>query len=157
MKFKKTEIYSSALVMAIGVATIIGSLNYDIKTLARMGPGYFPLILGTLLVIISVLLLITQPKEPKTDPESQSEEAEQSNGASYRPWLCVLIAIVLFIFIGKYGGLVPATFTLVALSAYGDKENSIKACLGLATFITALAVGIFHFGLSMQFPLFTWG
>lgn len=149
MKINRRQLYSSALMMLIGIATVIESLNYDIKTLSRMGAGYFPLILGVALIIIAAMILVTQPHE--------SEPEDFVFIENVRPWICVLSGVVLFIVLGKYGGLVPATFVLVSLSAFGDKQNGIKACFGIGAFITILAVGIFHFGLQMQFPLFTWG
>nr|WP_254045843.1 hypothetical protein [Paenalcaligenes hominis] len=48
MKFKinAKELWSGGLLVLIGMATVLGSLNYQIGSLARMGPGYFPLMLG---------------------------------------------------------------------------------------------------------------
>src|SRR5690625_4623639 len=137
--------------MIIGICTVIGSLNYDVRTLARMGPGYFPLLLGWMLIGISALMVASESIVVDDTQESSD------TGLHFRPWLCVIAGIILFVVLGKYGGLVPAAMVLVTLSALGDKENSIKDALLLGVFITALAAGIFHYGLKMQFPLFTWG
>lgn len=150
LTINRKELYSAGLMMLIGIGTVAGSLNYTTGTLARMGPGYFPLILGVALILVAALILATQSME--------SEELTGVGGAwQWRPGLCVVAGVVLFIVLGRYGGLVPATFVLVTVSALGDRTNSFKAAAGLAAVITALAVGIFHYGLKMQFPLWGWG
>lgn len=146
----KRELYSAGLMMLIGIGTTIGSLNYDLGTLSRMGPGYFPLILGVLLMFISGLIIAAPHKE-------KNEEIESSRKGQYRSWVIVTTGILTFMLFGKYGGLVPATFTLVFISAFADRANSIKSALALATGVTITAVGVFHYAMKLQFPLFTWG
>jgi hypothetical protein len=136
--------------MLIGIGTTIGSLDYGLGTLARMRPGYFPLLLGILLMMISALIIAT-PSIP------EEEQDVSSPGAHYRPWVFVAIGVVAFMVLGKFGGLVPATFALIFLSALGDRSNSMKAALALAVGMTVMAVGVFHYAMQMQFPLFTWG
>lgn len=150
LNINRQELLSAGLMMLIGVGTVAGSLNYDIRTLARMGPGYFPLLLGVALVIVGALILAS----PSVDPE---DGLSPKGEPEYRAWGFVIASVVLFIVLGKYGGLVPATFVLVFVSALGDRSNTVVSAAALAAGITAMAVGIFHFGLQMQFPLFTWG
>lgn len=150
LNINRKELYSAGLMMLIGIGTTVGSLDYDVRSLARMGPGYFPLMLGVGLMIIAALILVT----PSDDADMVTED---DNRPQFRGWACVIIGVVLFIVLGKYGGLVPATFALVMVSALGDDGNSVIASAVLGLAITAMAVGIFHFGLQMQFPLFTWG
>jgi len=152
LKINKNEVYAAGLMMLIGLGTVLGSLNYEVRTLARMGPGYFPLLLGAALMIISALILASPAGTPDDAEVSTTKLAPQ-----YRAWTFVVVGVVLFIVLGKYGGLVPATFMLVFVSALGDRSNSLKAAAGLAAVITLMAVGIFHYGLQMQFRLFTWG
>jgi hypothetical protein len=81
-------------------------------------------------------------------------------GAGYIPVvLGVLIGLVgLAIFVlGTYGGLVPATFFSVFIAALGDRGNNIVQSLILSAGITVAGILIFYYGLSMTFPLFTWG
>ena len=62
-----------------------------------------------------------------------------------------------FVVFGVYGGLVPATFLSVFIAAMGDRTNSIRDAVILAAGVTLAGVLIFVYGLSMTFPLFTWG
>lgn len=151
LKINRQEIVSGGLMLLIGIGTVIGSLNYDIRSLARMGPGYFPLGLGALLIVIGALILITPSTEIDEDLGRNKGEPQ------YRAWAFVIVGVMLFAVLGHYGGLVPATFVLVLVSALGDRSNSFIAAVALALAITVMAVAIFHYGLQMQFPLFVWG
>lgn len=144
----KRELYASGLMMLIGIGTVAGALNYDVNSLERMGPGYFPLMLGVALMIVSALMFVS------TEPAG---EGEARRAPSLRALLFVAAGIVAFIVFGRYGGLVPASFAIVLLSALGDESNSLTSALALAVGMTVAAVAVFHFGLQMQFPLFRWG
>ncbi len=146
----KRELYSAALMLFIGIGTTVGSLNYSIGTLSRMGPGYFPLLLGIVLIFISGLMIAT----PLSEEDAQGESPRKGQ---YRSWIIVIAGILAFMVLGKYGGLVPATFALIFMTALGDRANSIKAACALATGVTVTAVVVFHYGMQLQFPLFAWG
>jgi hypothetical protein len=63
----------------------------------------------------------------------------------------------LFIILGKYGGMVPATFACVFVSALGDRETTLKAALILAAGITVSGVILFAYLLKIPMPIFQWG
>lgn len=153
----KHKYYSAGFMLLIGVATALGSLKYSMGTLARMGPGYFPLLLGILLALVGILLAITPESPDEISAHAQRKPFKAMVRQRLRPWSATITSIVAFILVGKYGGLVPATFTLIFLAALGDPKNSIKASVWLAIGVVTFAVIAFHYGLRMQFPLFTWG
>ena len=62
-----------------------------------------------------------------------------------------------FIVLAKYGGLIPATFSLIFISTFADQKNTFKVALITATVLTLFTVAVFHFGLQMQMPLFRLG
>lgn len=140
----RRQLASSALVLLLGLGTLLGSFNYDVGTSARMGAGYFPMVLGALLLLIGALLLAT--------PESAQEE-EDVGAPQYRGWACVIGGMLAFIVLGAYAGLIPATFSLIFISALGDKENSLTTAVSLALCMTVIAVLVFSYGLQIQFPL----
>lgn len=146
----RRELYSAALLMIIGIGTAVEGASYNIGTLDRMGPGYFPVALGILLTLIGALLIAT----PSTEGEAEKTVFTRDQ---YRSWALVVFGLVVFIVLGHYLGLVPATFALVFISALADRTNSVKASLLLAAGTTVAAIGIFHYALQMQFPLFRWG
>ncbi len=156
----RREWYSALLMIFIGVGTTWGSQDYHVGTLARMGPGYFPMLLGIVLTFIGVLIFVAPAyvgDEPQEDDVAATPPAGKAYMRHIRPVAATVAGMLIFIAVGKYGGLVPATFLLILVSAQGDRANTLKASLWLAAGVTASAVGIFHYGMQMQFPLFTWG
>ncbi len=136
---------------ALGVAVILGGNLYNVGSLSRMGPGLFPIILGCLLVLMGGLIVLGAKALPPDDEE------EDLGAPEWRGWACILGGLVAFMFFGKWGGLVPATFALVFISAMGDREHTLKTALLLALGVTVVGSLIFSWGLQLQFPLFRWG
>lgn len=155
-KFNRKELWSVLLMLIIAVPTIVGSLNYQVGTLARMGPGYFPLILGCVLTFLAVLLLFS-PEPVDTLLDEVAEEDTLTLKEQLLTWVIVIGSVLAFILIGKYGGLVPATFVMCTVAACADKRNSFITAIIIGLILTAVAVGLFRYGLQIQFPLFTWG
>lgn len=153
----KQKYYSAGFMLLIGVATALGSLGYGTGTLARMGPGYFPLLLGILLALIGILIAITPDSADEIAADADHEPFATVVRRRIRPWSAAIGSIVAFIVLGKYGGLVPATFVLIFGSSLGDPKNSLKASFWLAVGVVAFAIAAFHYGLQLQFPLFSWG
>lgn len=147
---------SAALLIFLGLIAVYQSFDYNIGSAARMGPGYFPLMLGILLLLLAVLVFIS-PEAAEEEAAATQEVDSQPWGQKARPWLAIVASMLLFIVIGKWGGLVPATFAMILVAALGDRKNSVRSAFFLALGVTAAAVAIFHYGLQLQFPLFTWG
>ena len=134
-----------------GVAFGYAASGYEIGTAFRMGPGYFPFLLGIVMIVLGALYLFVETA-------AHDDEQEEDYGPpQWRGWLAIVSGIIAFIILGRYGGLIPATLALVFISAMGDKEHSWLTALLLSIFVTLLGVVIFSWGLELQFPLFTWG
>ncbi|MEJ0045599.1 MAG: hypothetical protein WDN04_05275 [Rhodospirillales bacterium] len=41
----------------------------------------------------------------------------------WRGWICIVASVLAFVVLGKYGGLLPATFAIVFIAALGDRDN----------------------------------
>ena len=75
----------------------------------------------------------------------------------WRGWACILGGVIAFVVLGAYGGLMPATFASVFIAAMGDRQNTVKGAAILSAVLTVFCLVVFHFGLSLQLPLFQWG
>jgi len=154
---KRNKYYAAGFALLIGIAAALGSLDYHMGTLARMGPGYFPLLLGITLALIGVLIAITPDAADAPPTDAQRASFKTFVRQRLRPWIATAGGVIAFIVLGKYGGLAPATFALIFIAALGDPKNSVKACFWLAVGVVTFAVVAFHYGLRLQFPLFSWG
>ena len=144
------DYYGGALMLLLGLGAVFQGMTYQVGTLSRMGPGFFPVSLGAILAFIGVILVATAKSSiPKGEEVHLPPE--------WRGWICIIMSIVAFIVFGVYGGLLPATFAVVFISALGDRNNSVKQAFFLSVALTAIGVAVFWWALQMQFPLFRWG
>lgn len=152
----KQKYWSGGAVFLFGVAAIVGGMQYQIGSLARMGPGFFPVMLGAVMLGLGLAIALTpdSPDEVMADQDTESFGAKIRKHA--RPWAAIIGGMILFIILGAYAGLVPATFSLVFIAALGDHNNSTKASFWLGVAVTIFTVLVFHYGMQMQFPLFHW-
>jgi len=145
------DYYAGAAMMVIGLGVVVQGSSYDQGSLARMGPGFFPTALGAILVLLGVAIALSATRSKRAD------FAEKRTQPEWRGWFCITTAIVLFIVIGQYGGLLPSTFVVVFVSAMGDKQNTWRQAAVLALAMVLIAFVVFHWALKVQFPLFQWG
>lgn len=158
MAKKLPELQAGLLVLMIGIGIVAGSLQFHIGTLRRMGPGYFPLILGALLTIIGIFLMFSKvaADDKPIETADAGESAESGRPASIRPWTMIVLGMLSFVALGERTGLLPATFVLVMLSALGDRKNTLRECLILAVIVSLAAVIIFHYVVQMRMPVLAW-
>ena len=113
-------------------------------TAARMGPGYFPTILGVLLAFLGLVIvaraLFWVP-------------GESIMRWAFRPLVLVIGAVLAFAMIAKFLGLILAVLTMVVISSLGSWEFRIKEMLVLSLMLAALSVGLFVYGLGLPFNL----
>ena len=144
------DYYGGSLMFVLGLGAILQGMTYQIGTLSHMGPGFFPVSLGAILALLGGAIAITAKG-------SVSKEEDVHLPPEWRGWLCIIFSIVAFVVLGQYGGLLPATFAVVFISALGDRQNSVMQAFVLAVALTVVCVVIFWWALQVQFPLFRWG
>jgi uncharacterized membrane protein YhdT len=144
----KRDYYAGAMMLVLGVgAAIIGS-GYKIGTLARMGPGFMPVMLGVTLAFMGLLIAGTALASSEPDDAKFMPDNPQWFG-----WFCIIAGPILFIILGEYGGMIPAVFACVFVCALGDKTGTYKSSAILAFGVTVFGVLLFHYFLGIPFPL----
>lgn len=144
------DYYGGGLMLLLGLGAIFQGMTYKIGTLRHMGPGFFPIALGAILALIGVAIALhAKGAVPEGDETRLPSE--------WRGWICITLSIVAFVILGRYGGLLPATFAIVFISALGDRQNTLQSALILSFAMVLVCVIVFWWALQMQFPLFQWG
>ncbi|MBA4329511.1 MAG: hypothetical protein C0428_14875 [Polaromonas sp.] len=148
------DFFCGLMFMAVGVAFAWGASTYNVGTGARMGPGYFPLLLGVLLAVIGAAVTFT------------SLVVETVGGGkigkiAWKPLVFVIGANVIFgvllAGVDRFGipafGMIIAIYALVFVASMAEDGWKVKNTFILAT---ALAVGsylAFVLALKLQFPV----
>ena len=117
--------------------------NYQMGTAVRMGPAYFPAVLGGLLAILGVIVLL----------ESLAVEGPPVPRFHFRPLILISGACVIYGYLMKPLGLVLATAALVYISAFGGHEFKWKEVTILYVILIVFSVLVFVKGLTLPFPL----
>lgn len=150
----RNDVMGGGLMVLIGGIAMLEGSSYSIGSLARMGPGFFPVALGAVMLLLGILIAVTAADAGAPDPDSADG---QDTAPQWRGWGCVAGGMVAFIALGGWFGLMPATFALVFISAMGDSEQTIAKALLLALGVTLVGAFIFTNLLHLQFPLIRWG
>ena len=148
-RFKlKRDYYAGGLMLLLGVGAAVTGTGYKFGSLAKMGPGFMPVMLGVVLAFLGILIAGTALGSSEDDDKKFLPDNPQWFG-----WLCILAGPVLFIILGHYGGMIPAVFACVFVCALGDKTGTPKSSAILAAGVTGFGVLLFHYLLSIPFPL----
>ena len=145
-RFNKDR-YGAMLLVLLGIGVVIAGVDYHVGTMTRMGAGFLPVVYGTLITLVGIALGIT----------SKSEPDEPGPPAEWRGWFCIIAGVFIFVLLGHYGGLIPATFGSVFVSAMGDRKNSVRDAALLGVAMMAASYLIFTLGLHLQLQPFVWG
>ena len=145
MKIKSPkDFWAGVMFICFGAFAIAWSLtHYQMGTAVRMGPGYFPTMLGGLLAVLGVAVLI----------ESLVVVGPPVPQFHFRPLLLISLACVAYGYLMKPLGLILATVALVFISAFGGHEFKWKEVSILSVILVLFSVLVFVKGLTLPFPL----
>lgn len=127
---------------AFGGLAMIVAAEYPVGTALRMGPGYFPLIVGGVLLCFGLVLLGYSLKEDGVVPR-----------LGFRPFFWILAAVLTFAAAIESLGLVLATFALIIMSRLGEWDIRWREVLFLCAALTLISAGVFQYALGMPFHL----
>lgn len=155
MKIKsQKDFFSGLMFVVVGIAFAWGATNYNIGEGARMGPGYFPLVLGILLAAIGAFTVFESLVV-------ETEDGEKIGGIGWRPLIFIIGANIVFgILLGGLPwigfpsfGLIVGIYALVFIAAMAGEEFKWKEVLVLATILAVGSYLAFVKLLSLQFPV----
>src|SRR5262245_4178688 len=127
----------------IGALAAAVARDYPIGTAMRMGSGYFPTVLGGILILLGAWVMARGLRS--------GEKVKGEWG--WKPLAFVALAFVLFGLLMPRLGLVPALAAAILASALGGREFRIKEALILALVMSAFSVIVLLYVLKMPYPL----
>lgn len=143
MDARNRDLWAGLMFLATGAVSMFIALGYPSGTVLRMGPGYFPRVLGGILILFGICAMIMGLR--------RNEKIQ--GGWSLRALIVLPLSMVLFGVLMKHAGFVPAMVALVLGSAAGGREFKFVEVLLLTGLLTALSVAVFIWGLGLPYPL----
>ncbi len=137
------DFYSGLLFMAFGLAAAIIGRDYPMGTAVRMGPGYFPTILGAILIVMGGVLVF----------RGLVTKGEPIGGVAVKAMVLVLGAVSFFAGMVDWLGLVVSVSAVVLISSLANQPFKPLEFAGLLVAMLALSVGLFGYALSLPFKL----
>ena len=127
----------------VGLAAVLLGRQYSMGTATRMGPGYFPHVLGMLLAMIGILVI----------GRSLVLRGEPIRGLAPKPLLLILGATVLFGALLRGAGMLIALVVLVVVSAAASRLFRWEVALALAVALALFSALVFVKALGLPIPL----
>jgi len=138
------DFYSGVIFVSFGLVAFLMARGYPLGSAVRMGPGYFPTVLGILLAGLGLVIV----------SRSLVLEGPGVTGFALRPLILVLAAVLAFGLLLEPAGLVVATVALVVIGCLAGAEFRWRDVAILCVILIALALGLFVYGLGL--PLKVW-
>jgi hypothetical protein len=137
------DFWAGVLFILVGFAAIIIGSRYNLGSAARMGPGYFPRVLGMLLILLGGVIAL----------RGMRLQGPPIPAFKWRPTLIVLGSVVIFGLIVTTVGMAISVVILIVLSSAASPEFRPKEAVIAGLLLAVLAVGVFVVGLKLQVPI----
>lgn len=141
------DFWSGVLFMFFGLAAMWIGQDYPMGTAGRMGPAYFPVVLGGLLTVIGIVSVV----------RSFILRGEPVGKFALKPLFLVLLAVILFGLLVRGAGMIVSVTVLCLVSAYASQRFKLLPSLLVAVGAAVFCVVVFTWALGLPLPAFgTW-
>ena len=155
MKIKsQKDFFSGLMITGVGAAFAVGATSYTVGTGARMGPGYFPLMLGVLLAILGAVVMFKSLVV-------ETQDGDKIGAFAWKPLFFIIASNLLFgVLLGGLPsikvpamGMIAAIFGLTIVASLAGERFNLKEVLILSTILSIGSYLAFIVLLKLQFPV----
>jgi hypothetical protein len=140
---KAADIEAGVFFTLFGSVTAAMSLQYPLGTMARMGPGMFPLILGVFLAIVGLMILAS----------GVLTGGEDAKSLPLKPALLIAASLLVFAFLALSVGLLVAIPAQVLVALWASEHFTLKRAVLLSAGLLAFCYVVFVYFLGISLPL----
>lgn len=133
-----------AIFIAVGLFFGYQSLGQEIGNAFRMGPGYFPLVLSGILILLGAIIVV-QATRVTGEPVGQ---------IAWRGMIFILPAPIFFGLTVRGLGFVPALFFTALIAAFASQRMRPGTALIVALALTIFSTIVFSYALGLPFQRF---
>ena len=139
----KKDVWAGLMLIVVGSAAMFIASGYRFGSALRMGPGFFPTLLGAMLIVFGICIMMQGLR---------SSERIQEN-LSIRALILLPLSLVIFGLLIETTGFIPSIVALIFLSAAAGKEFKIVEVLFLTVVLTVASTALFIWGLELPYPM----
>lgn len=141
----RNDLAAGGMFVAFGSYFVLEAMHYQLGTPLRMGPGFMPVMLGSILIALGIAVAfkgIGKPDEGETP------------AWPWRGMVLVLGTIVFFAATIRGLGFIPVVLISSAATALSSSRNSILSAIIISVGLCVLCMLIFVIGLGLIVPWF---
>ena len=151
------DFFSGLMFMSVGTAFAWGATTYSVGSGARMGPGYFPLMLGVLMAVLGAAITFKSLV-------LETEGGDKIGKWAWKPLIFIILANFVFgvLLAGLPSldipafGMIVAIYALTFIASMAEEGWKVKNTFILATILAIGSYLAFVFLLKLQFPVWPW-
>lgn len=137
------DFYAGLMYATVGAGAVLIARGYNLGTSVRMGPGYFPTVLGGLLILVGIVSMI----------RAFLHEGDAIKSFAWKEIFLLLGSVILFGLVVRGAGLVVSLSLLVLVSAWASDKFKWKTAVLLAILTSAFSSLVFVKGLGLPFAI----
>lgn len=137
------DFYAGLMYAAVGAGAVLIARGYNLGTSVRMGPGYFPTVLGGLLILVGAVSMI----------RAFIHQGDAIKSFAWKEIFLLLGSVILFGLIVRGAGLLVSLILLVLVSAWASDKFKWKTAALLAILTSVFSSLVFVKGLGLPFAI----
>jgi putative tricarboxylic transport membrane protein len=137
------DFWSGIMFLAFAAVALLAARGYSLGTPGRLGPGYFPMLLGAVLAGLGLVLVV----------RSFLADGEGLTRLHLRPLAIIALGVCLFGAFIERLGLVISLIVVTMVTALASRESRPVEYTALALVLAAFSVGVFVYALRLPLPL----
>lgn len=140
----RKDLICGLVFIVIGLLFAVGTKDLDVGTATRMGPGYFPLVLCGMLILLGLIISAKSFGKPDAD-------------FGVIPWRALLLILPATVFFGytlRDIGLMPAVFIVALASSFSSSKMTVPLAIALSIGLSIFCAAVFKWGLGLPIQLF---
>jgi putative tricarboxylic transport membrane protein len=137
------DVWAGLFLIVVGATAIVLARNYTFGTALRMGPGFFPTVLGGFMILSGLYILANGLR---------SGDALEGSWP-LRALIVLPLALVLFGVLIDRAGFVPAMLVLIFGSGVAGSDFRLIELILFSIVLTALCAVVFVWALGLPYPL----
>jgi hypothetical protein len=141
---RSKDFWAGIMFLGFAAVAMVAARGYTFGSAGRMGPGYFPMMLGLLLGVLGLIIAA----------RSLLTADNRIDGLKLQPLLLLVAGVCLFGLLIERLGLVLTLIAVVAVAAFASRESRSVEVAALAAVLAVFSLAIFVYVLRL--PLLVW-
>ncbi|HMS80423.1 MAG TPA: tripartite tricarboxylate transporter TctB family protein [Burkholderiaceae bacterium] len=138
------DFWAGVLFIVTGLLFMVLSRQYQLGTAAKMGPGYFPTILGGMMALLGLMILAGAMGSRAQELRVEKVDLKSN--------FLVLLAVAVYAATLPSLGFIVSLVLLIVISSIASHEFNLKTTLISSVVLLVFSWLVFVKGLELQFP-----